>query len=206
MKERVVTMNLNHGRKQTVNGLFRKFRGRESEKGLALILCIGFLAILSMLGAFVLDMTNRDLKMTSVDRSCKATFFTADRAVEYALSPPAYTALDYQVAGSTLDLTTTPHIDSIADGLTNLTSGVLTYEGSGGPPQNSNKYDKTGSSGKIYRYFHVAVHTESSNALYKDSCNSWIDAQLVQAFPAVTSVPVTYASGKEDSPGTTGGN
>lgn len=62
----------------------RQFKA--SERGLALIIAIGFLALLSIVGAVVLNVTSRDLGNTSGFLPEKQAFYTADRAVEYAMN------------------------------------------------------------------------------------------------------------------------
>ena len=179
---------------------------RNSENGMALILCIGFMAILSILGTLVLNLTNTEMGASTRDMIAKDVFFTADRAVEYALSPQVYSQLNNE--GDQADLTgNDPDGNSYADQIegdrTDLVSGLVTYEGSGGAPSNAGKYDKMATAGKVYRYFHISVEARSTNPLITDT--TFIDGQLVQAFPAVTNVPVEYASGKQDAPGG-GGN
>lgn len=182
---------------------------RTAERGLALILCIGFLALLSILGATVLNLTNSDLQLTTRDRRAKDIFYTADRAVEYALSPSVYTNLTN--VGDQVDLTAdlvpggaVTHKSRIIDAgkKTDLINALVTYEGFGGPPSRAAKYDKTASAGKVYRYFHISVEA-SSDPPGQD--RAFIDAQVVQVFPTVSNVPVTYASGKQDAP-SSGGN
>ncbi len=56
------------------------------EKGMALILAIGFLAILSILGAVVMDVSTRDLKKSSFYLPQRQAFYVADRAVEYSMN------------------------------------------------------------------------------------------------------------------------
>lgn len=56
------------------------------QRGMALILAIGFLLVLSILGAVVLDVSTRDLKASSETRPMQEAFYTADRTVEYAMN------------------------------------------------------------------------------------------------------------------------
>ncbi len=171
------------------------------ERGMALILCIGFLAILSILGAVVLNLTNNDLSLTWRDQVAKDVFYTADRAVEYALSPTVYSNLIN--VGDQVDMTDPAYKGDIIGPSTDLVRGLVTYEGFGGAPNNAGKYDKKASAGKVFRYFHISVEARSTNPLVTDT--AFIDGQLVQAFPAVTNVPVEYVSGGIDAPDS-GGN
>ncbi|MGK2905150.1 MAG: hypothetical protein ACSLFH_02230 [Desulfuromonadales bacterium] len=59
---------------------------RNSEKGMALLLAIGFLAILSILGAVVMQVVTRDLGETASYSPAKQAFYVSDRAVEYAMN------------------------------------------------------------------------------------------------------------------------
>jgi hypothetical protein len=174
---------------------------RHGERGIVLILCIGFLAILSILGATVLNLTNKSLSQSGRDQVTKNVFYTVDRAVEYALSPNVYTNLIDE--GDQVDLTLAPHKDLIVSPGTDLIRGMVTFEGSGGAPAKSAKYDKTASAAKVYRYFHITAEAQSTNP--RVTASSFVDEQYVQVFPAVTNVPVEYVTGDVDAPGT-GGN
>jgi hypothetical protein len=174
---------------------------RHGERGIVLILCIGFLAILSILGATVLNLTNNSLSQSGRDQVTKNVFYTVDRAVEYALSPNVYTNLI--AVGDQVDLTNAPHKALIVTPGADLIRGMVTYEGFGGAPTKSAKYDKTASSGKVYRYFHISAEARSTNPLV--TASSFVDEQYVQVFPAVTNVPVEYVSGDVDAPDS-GGN
>ena len=56
------------------------------QKGMALILAIGFLAILSILGAVVMSVATRDLSETAVTMPNQRSLYAADRTVEYAMN------------------------------------------------------------------------------------------------------------------------
>ena len=182
-------------------GLAENSDTKNGERGMALILCVGFLAILSILGVTVLNLTNSGLSTSGQEQVTKNVFYTVDRAVEYALSPNVYTNL--VVAGDQVDLTDLAHKPFIVSPGTDLVSGMVTYEGAGGAPTKSAKYDKTASSGKVYRYFHITAEAQSTNPLV--AATSYVDEQYVQVFPAVTNVPVEYVSGDIDAPDS-GGN
>ena len=181
--------------------LTKNVDARRGERGMALILCIGFLAILSILGATVLNLTNSSLTQSGRDLSVKNTFYTVDRAVEYALTPKVFTNLPD--VGDQVDLTAPAHKLFIESPGTELVSGLVTYEGVGGAPGKAAKYDTDASSGKVYRYFHISAEARSTNPLV--AASSFIDEQYVQVFPAVTNVPVEYVSGDVDAPDS-GGN
>lgn len=164
---------------------------RQGERGIALILCIGFLAILSLLGVFVLNLTDAEMQMSSQDRQYKDVFFTADRAVEFALSSAVYGNLNNP--GDSFDLTETVYKSMVETGDAELFSGSITYKGFGGPPANAGRYDKKATAGKAYRYFHIEVEARRPGTEVQPAK---IDALLVQAFPTQTNVPVEYVSGK----------
>lgn len=62
------------------------FVRENSQKGMALILAIAFLAVLSILGAVVLDVSTRDLKDSTTFLPKRQAFYLADRAVEYSMN------------------------------------------------------------------------------------------------------------------------
>ncbi|MDH3998137.1 MAG: pilus assembly PilX N-terminal domain-containing protein, partial [Desulfuromonadales bacterium] len=57
------------------------------QKGMALIIAIGFLAVLSILGVTVLTLTNRELKVVADIKPASLAFYVADSAVEYSMNP-----------------------------------------------------------------------------------------------------------------------
>ena len=92
---------------------------KDPQKGMALILAIGFLAVLSILGAVVLEVSTRGLKETGVDLPRQRAFYAADRAVDYALNQNILDQLFAMSAGVVppyvVDLTATAHKDAILD-------------------------------------------------------------------------------------------
>ena len=56
------------------------------QKGMALIVAIGFLAFLSILGAVVLNLATEDMKASSSSLPKQQSFYAADRSVEYAMN------------------------------------------------------------------------------------------------------------------------
>lgn len=74
---------------------------RQGESGIALILAIGFLAILSILGAVVLQVSTRGLQGTAGFMPERQAFYFADRAVEYGLNRDIVVSL---TPGNTIDL------------------------------------------------------------------------------------------------------
>lgn len=59
---------------------------RDRERGMALVVAIGFLLVLSILGTLVLNLANRGLQETAKFSPTKRSFYTVDQAVEYAMN------------------------------------------------------------------------------------------------------------------------
>jgi hypothetical protein len=74
---------------------------RDGEKGMALILAIGFLALLSILGAVVMQVSTRGLQGTASYMPESRAFYVSDRAVEYSLNRDIIVSLS---PGDNLDL------------------------------------------------------------------------------------------------------
>jgi hypothetical protein len=74
---------------------------RNAERGMALILAIGFLALLSILGAVVLQVATRGLEGTASYTPGSQAFYVSDRAVEYSLNRDIVVSLS---PGDTIDL------------------------------------------------------------------------------------------------------
>lgn len=65
---------------------YQTLQTENRQKGMALILAIGFLAIMSILGAIVLDVATRDLSKTASTLPNQRSLYAADRAVEYSMN------------------------------------------------------------------------------------------------------------------------
>jgi hypothetical protein len=65
---------------------FSTLRKDNRQKGMALILAIGFLAILSILGAVVMQVSRRDLSQTATTLPNQRSLYAADRSVEYSMN------------------------------------------------------------------------------------------------------------------------
>ena len=81
------------------------------QKGMALIIAIGFLAILSILGAVVLNVATRDIGASAGFMPARQAFYTSDRAVEYAMNRNIIINL---TPGSSTDLAVDDAIDENA--------------------------------------------------------------------------------------------
>lgn len=92
------------------------------EQGMALIIAIGFLAILSILGAVVLDVATRDIGVTASFMPARRAFYTADRAVEYSMNRDIIVNM---VSGDTLVLADgTPGVDETSTEFAKDSSGA----------------------------------------------------------------------------------
>lgn len=88
------------------------------EKGTALIIAIGMLAVLSILGTVVLTTSTRDLGLSGGVLPARQTFYTADRVVEYAMNPELLLTLKEKTpegVEDSIDLTTA---DAVFDYMT----------------------------------------------------------------------------------------
>lgn len=65
---------------------FKTLQRQKRQQGLALIMAIGFLGLLSILGAVVMNMSMRDLKNSTTTLPNQRSLYAADAAVEYALN------------------------------------------------------------------------------------------------------------------------
>ena len=65
---------------------FSTLKSNNRQKGMALILAIGFLAVLSILGAVVMRVSTQGLKDSASFLPKRQAFYLADRTVEYAMN------------------------------------------------------------------------------------------------------------------------
>ena len=190
-----------------------KVSSRRGEHGIALLICIGFLALLSILGVMVINLTEQGIGSTRQDRTRKEAFSLGDGGVEYAMALGLRADIDLDAP---LDLTSNdpltgePFLNAFfPDGDIECVGPgrcMITYEGSGtNVPANAPKYDAsiTAANAKIYRYFHIVMETRHATNTSIPPVK--IDALMAQAFPALTGIPVEVASGKMPGPGL-GGN
>jgi hypothetical protein len=87
---------------------------------MALILAIGFLAVLSILGAVVLSVSTRELKSSGSFLPGKRAFYAADRAVEYSMNRDIILSLS---PTETIDLVNNVRRDNAGNVL-----GATTYD------------------------------------------------------------------------------
>jgi hypothetical protein len=66
--------------------IFKSLQKENRQKGMALILAIGFLAVLSILGAVVMRVSTQGLSATSINVPDQEALYAADRSVEYSMN------------------------------------------------------------------------------------------------------------------------
>lgn len=70
------------------------FRPLHNQQGMALLVVVGLLALMSLLGFFALDTTDVEMNIAGNYRGRQQAFFAAERAVEYAMtSESVYAAI-----------------------------------------------------------------------------------------------------------------
>ena len=153
------------------------FQVRNRQKGLALILAIGFLAILSILGAVVLNVSTRDLKQSASYLPQRQAFYVADRAVEYSMNRDIIYNLS---SGQTVNLTDTAHKtiilkDDLAKGV-DLTQGSVKFLPSDGLAMPEHLAELHGND------FGVVLYHVNAKAKASMGAESNIDASIVRLF------------------------
>jgi len=113
---------------------------RNNERGMALIIAVSLMAIMSLLGAILLSVTTSDIQLSGNYRNQYEAFYAAERAVEYSIRTVVGSgAVDLYVDA---DDDGVLHRDQIASGNSGLenTSGstddrnTIVYVGTGTPP------------------------------------------------------------------------
>lgn len=164
---------------------------RRGEKGMALILAIAFLAILSILGAVVLDVSTRDLGQSATFMPARQAFYTSDRAVEYSmnrdiilnLSPTETIDLFNNVKkdkdGNVLGPTTHDNkaIINAAGGGTMIAGSVTDLGPNELPPSVAAMYGSEFGA----NFYHVEVES-TSPAAAGTTANSHVNASIVRLF------------------------
>lgn len=100
-----------------------------SKKGMALVLVMVMLALLSILGVMVINIAEIDLGLTGNYRTSNQSFYAADRAIEYVMGTPSiiFDANDtnlnndphpgnLEVGGTGLDTTATNIVKNLGPG------------------------------------------------------------------------------------------
>ncbi|PLX83426.1 MAG: hypothetical protein C0616_00150 [Desulfuromonas sp.] len=133
------------------------------ERGMALILAIGFLTILSIVGALVIRVSTEDLTKAGLERTEREVFYAVDRAVEYSmtrgliLSMPVNGTVD--LINDNIDGTATKHHTVIDTGDSVLDSGSVADLGPNDLPAAAAELfgDEFGAN-----YYHVEVKSKST--------------------------------------------
>jgi Tfp pilus assembly protein PilX len=113
-----------------------------NERGIALIMALVLLALLTMLGTWALDTSSTDLKIAGNYRNAETAFSLADTAAAYAASPTMLTnaCLTISACTSSIGGSTSYTIPSInISG--NTASGTIEFLGKGPLPINGSIYD-----------------------------------------------------------------
>ena len=125
---------------ESLGAVARLCARRNNERGMALIIAVSLMAIMSLLGAILLSVTTSDIQLSGNYRNQYEAFYAAERAVEYSIRTVVGSgAVDlYEDADDDGVL----HRDQIAAGNSGLedTSGstddrnTIVYVGTGTPP------------------------------------------------------------------------
>lgn len=167
---------------------------QKRQSGMALIVAIGFLAILSILGAVILDIATQDISSSGMMTPVRKAFYTADRAVEYAMNRDILTNISPSGGAiilkssnpsyvyRTQDKTTggDPHYAIInstipADG--QLISGAVTDLGAASLPTSIASFFGSEFGANVY---HVAVEAKAGGGGGEQQIN--VDASIVRLF------------------------
>lgn len=156
------------------------------QKGMALLLAIGFLAVLSLLGALVMSVSTRDMAESGAGMPSQRALYAADRAVEYSMNRdiimnlPAYNSInlvseDIRLSDGTA-LAGLKHKAVIdATGAGSLVSGEVTDVGPRALPAHMAAIHGSEFGANLY---HVSVKTQSLGA--KKPVH--VDASIVRLF------------------------
>jgi hypothetical protein len=157
---------------------------RTRESGMALIIAIGFLAILSIIGAVVLDLATRDISSSGVMTPVRKAFYTADRSVEYSMNREILTNISPSGAAVNLMTATTSggilhkniiNSVNVIDG--QLISGTVTDLGPKSLPGSIASYFGSEFGANVY---HVAAEAKAGPASAEQKVN--VDASIVRLF------------------------
>ncbi|MDX9708470.1 MAG: pilus assembly PilX N-terminal domain-containing protein [Trichloromonas sp.] len=157
------------------------------EKGTALIIAIGLLAVLSILGTVVLTTSTRDMVLSGGVLPSRQTFYTADRAIEYAMNPELLKSIEGEgdkvdLATDTADFagTTKLHKTIIENtGPGSLISGTITRTTSDLDARFQRPGTEIGAiSGAIYHIETIATHNNIVSRIDASVICRWYNLQL----------------------------
>ncbi len=153
----------------------RFMRRLADQKGMALILAIGMLAIFSLLGFTVHQVASRDVRSSATFRAQETAFYAAERAVEYALNRDLLLTM-----GSGVDLTSGSHQTSINAGNSLISGGGELDLGSvsdAGPGEMPIKLKARYGSDFGANYYYITV-----KGIGPENTEAEIDSQVVRLF------------------------
>lgn len=161
---------------------FNMFDSRNRQRGFALILAIGFLAVLSILGAVVMDVATRDLSETVDVLPNQQALWAAERSIEYALSEDMRDELTLST-DKKIDLTETSHTNLInSTGSGQILDGEVKFlTTTKDLPAHVLEGQALGTEGRIY-HVKVKTATKFSGRAYKETN---VDATMVLLQPPV---------------------
>jgi hypothetical protein len=149
------------------------FSSLENEKGVALVLALGVLVVMSLLGALILSATQTETGISGNYRTAQEAFHAADRAVEYAMVD--------QVIYNALTPTSAPFdLAAVAGNIaaetvnSGLTQGTVTFLTSGSLPPG------TGSDPTYFqaRYYIIDVTGQGPN-----NASARVEAEVSRIVP-----------------------
>jgi hypothetical protein len=157
------------------------------QKGMALILAIGFLALLSILGAVVMRVSTQDMKASGAVVPKQKAFYVADRAVEYALNRDMIYYLNPMAGTPTANLVTgtvtsgLTHKQIIETGELNISmeSGTVEDLGESGLPPYLASIHGSDFGANLY---HVKVKTMAYKGNPTLEASAHVDAAIVRLY------------------------
>jgi len=157
------------------------------EKGTALIIAIGLLAVLSILGTVVLTTSTRDMTLSGTFLPQKQAFYTSDRAVEYSMNRDIIVNLN---PGSVLNLVGVNAKDVNSNDLPVTHDEVITADAGGvllsGTVEDLGPRDLPPTMAAIHgtdfgaNLYHVKVKSAANNTA--GAPQSRVDASIVRLF------------------------
>ncbi len=169
---------------------FTTLQKSNGQKGMALILAIGFLAILSILGAVVLNVSMQglnDSERGTYTRSDQEALYAADRAVEYAMNRdvlvnlPQYNSVnlinDFVIQGN--GITSSVKHNAVIDpsGPGSIVSGTVTDVGPRTLPPSMAAIHGSEFGANLY---HVSVETKAGPGILEKRTH--VDASIMRLF------------------------
>ena len=156
-----------------------------NEKGVALVLAMVMLVLMSILGTFALSTSTTEIGISGNYRNSQDAFYAADSAVEYASTDGnIYASASLLVIGGTVNLNTDAggaYLTNISinnsgrvSGLDTTATNNVTYLASGSPPPGSG-YDEESFQA---RYFLIQVTATGPN-----ESKASVESQTVKIVP-----------------------